>query len=300
MRPASHFRFSVVLTRVRARPMIIPISNFINLYVFTPGRRVYALRRLREIAIARGVDDLVPAIDEALAHEAHTAALESAWGVTQAEVETRPREIDPQIDRNLLLIDQILRHYADQGGEVGRYAGALVAALFPHGVSHHIRLPYIDQLAANERVLSTLEAAERQTWVERLGLRMLVASLRELNEVFGHALRLREQEAAVTFADVRAARERGQALLLEIVARVLGRFPTAADAETRTALLQPIADQNEEIRLYRRRRRRVVDIDPSTGEPTEPIADDGDLADDELVAAPDDVLDPGAAPADLA
>ena len=282
--------------------MHIPISAFLKLYIFTPGRRVYALRRLREVAIERGVHDLVPAIDEALAHEERTAALESAWGITQAEIETRPREIDPQIDRTLLLIDQILRHHADRNSEAGRRAGELVAALFPQGVSHHIRLPYIDQLTANERVLAILESSERQAWVERLGLSMLAASLRERNLAFGQALRLREQGASVTFADVRAARDRGQEMLLEIVARILGRYATPADAELRTALLQPIADQNESIRLYRRRRRRVVDVDPTTGEPAEALGDGGDLPGEDLSGAPAEItdevtgddLDPGA------
>lgn len=272
--------------------MIIPIADFIKLYHFTPGRRIHALRQVREIVVEHELADLLPATDEALTQEAYYAALRSAWGLANAEAETLPSEIDPKIDRTLLLMDQMLGHYADQGGETGRYARRLSASIFPDGVGQHIRLPHVDQHAANAQVLVILEAAERQPWIERLGLRMLTASLRELNDAFGRAVRLREKTGGVTYGEVRDANARCHEMLLEVVARILGRFPTPADGPLRTELLKPIAYQNEAIRLFRRRRRRVVDIDPDTGEPTSPQPGDDveEVADEdgELVAAPVD------------
>ena len=79
---------------------------------------------------------------------------------------------------------------------------------------------------------------------------------------------------------MRASHARGQGLLLEVVARVLGRYPTdaAEDQATRGRLLAPVAEQNEAIRAYLRQRRRVRDVDPATGE--------------ELAVAPPDGSDP--------
>lgn len=242
------------------------LSTLLNLYVFTPGRRIYVLRQLRELVDALGAEAppaLGPAIDQALAHEDEAAALSSAYHVARRMRMrgVRPMDIDPQIDRKLMLVDRILGHHAAEQGEDGRYAARLRATLFPAGVLRHIQMTHVDQLAGNDHVLSMLDAPERQPWVDRLGLRALVTSMHELNESFRQALIQRYTPARVRRADVRAAHAQGQELLLEIVARIVGAYPTRADAPMRAHLLRPVLAQNEAIRLLRKRRRRAVDID---------------------------------------
>lgn len=254
----------------------ITLASLIDLYIFTPGRRLYALRQVRERAEARGLADVVRRVDRALEHEKRAADLESRWGAGLAKDHAMPSEIDPLIDRTLQVIEQMLQNCAmDSDPEVARHANGLVSTLFPGGVTAHIQLPYIDQLAANERVLAVLEARERREWIERLGLRMYVRRLRELNNKFDEALLARDRDKQVEYSDVREAREIGQRHLLQVTAKILGLYCEDEDADTRTALLEPIVEQNEQIRAYRRRRRRVVDIDADTGTPLE----DRDAAD---------------------
>lgn len=240
------------------------LSTLLNLYVFTPGRRIYVLRQLRELVDALGAEAppaLGPAIDQALAHEDEAAVLSSAYHVARRIRDVRPMDIDPQIDRKLMLMDQILGHHAAEKGEDGRYAARLRTALFPEGALRHIQMTHVDQLAANDHVLSMLDAPERQPWVDRLGLRALVTSVHALNERFRQAVIQRYTPARVSRADVRAAHARGQELLLEAVARIVGAYPTRADAPMRARLLRPVLAQNQAIRLQRKRRRRAVDIE---------------------------------------
>jgi hypothetical protein len=257
---------------------IIPLSVTINLYISTPGRRVYALREVKRRAAERGLSDLIARIDRALEHEKHTAELEGLWSVGRAGKRPVPRDFDPRIDRTLLVIEQMLIACSeDPDPEVARYAGELVNQLFPQSVSEHIRLPYIDQLQANEYVLTVLEATERKAWVDRLGLGLYTRRLRALNDGFRQALLDRDADPAVSFEEVRAARDQAQNNYVAVAARITGMYCDAADAELRSVLLAPIMEQNDELRTYRRRRRRPVDIDADTGTL---LADDSEISDD--------------------
>lgn len=253
----------------------------INLYIATPGRRVYALREVKRRAQGRGLGELVARIDRALAHEARTAELEGLWSAGQTGKRPVPRDFDPRIDRTLLIIEQMLIACGeDLDPEIARYAAELASQLFPQSVTEHIRLPFIDQLQANENVLTVLEAPERREWVDRLGLRIYTRRLRALNDGFRQALLARDAEPAVKFDDVRAARDKAQANYVAIAARIGGMYCDDEDAELRTELLAPIMEQNEELRIWRRRRRRPVDIDADTGEPL-----DNGTGDDDAEAA---------------
>jgi hypothetical protein len=58
-------------------------------------------------------------------------------------------------------------------------------------------------------------------------------------------------------------------MLLETVVIILSRHRSsnAEDISARGALLEPVLNQNEEIRRYMRSRRTVADVDPETGQP---------------------------------
>jgi hypothetical protein len=86
--------------------------------------------------------------------------------------------------------------------------------------------------------------------------------------------------------DVKAGRELGQELYLQVVANIIMRF--AANLSTRSALLEPIWDQNQEIKAYRRQRRTLVDVDPDSGEPLELELEDEDQSDEQPVDDPQD------------
>jgi len=63
------------------------------------------------------------------------------------------------------------------------------------------------------------------------------------------------------------ARAEGQDFLLQSVVMILARHRTRSpqDIAARTALLGPVLEQNEAIRLYLKARRTVQDVNPETG-----------------------------------
>jgi hypothetical protein len=71
----------------------------------------------------------------------------------------------------------------------------------------------------------------------------------------------------VAFGDVRAARIKGQDLLLEAMAMVIGRHHSGSpeDMAARSDLLGPILEQNDAIGVALKGRRSVVDVNPETG-----------------------------------
>lgn len=75
------------------------------------------------------------------------------------------------------------------------------------------------------------------------------------------------------YAELARAQERGQSLLARLVIIILGRYakPHEGPAPLVDTLLDPITDQNEIIRGYRRRRQPTPDVDPVTGEALESI-----------------------------
>jgi hypothetical protein len=270
---------------------VIPLSIIINLYITTPGRRVYALREVKRRARKRGLSDLVTRIDRALAHEARTAELEGLWSAGRTGKRPVPRDFKPRIDRTLLVIAQMLTDCAkDPDPEIARYAAELANQLFPQTVTEHIRLPYVDQLQANEYVLTVLEATERKDWVDLLGLRIYARRLRTLNDGFRQALLARDAEPAVKFDEVRAAREQAQENYIAVAARIGGLYCDREDGEIRTDLLACFIEQNDALRAYRRRRRRPVDINADTGEPLDPLPDD--TGDDSTDDSTDDSAEP--------
>ena len=102
--------------------------------------------------------------------------------------------------------------------------------------------------------------------VKDLGLGRLVKRLAELAVVY-RASQLVQPEGALAFNNVRVARIKGQDLLLEAIAIVLGKHHSSSpdDVAARNDLLGPILDQNDAIGAALKGRRSVVDVNPDTG-----------------------------------
>lgn len=263
-------------------------SSLFKLCVLTPGRRIFALRQLRERAEARNFNELLADIDRAIAY--NHSVLERRQG--RRRKKRNPQPIDREIDRVISLIYARLNNFSKDltVPELARLTTTLLQALFPQGVGAHVKLPYSEQAGANERVLAELASDQYQGLIAQLGLQTLIARLDSLNAEFREVLSASIASVKATISSHEDS-SRGQELYLEIIARIVGQFSRPADAEVLAELLGPVLSQDEEIRAYRRRRRRVADVDPTTGEPTEE-AGEGDVdadASGELPGEPDEL-----------
>ena len=239
------------------------ITSLFSLYILTPGRRIYALRRVAERAKVHELQEFAPGIELAIAHDHETLDLDAAR-TERAVVEVR--EHDTEVDRTLGAIQSLISHFAN-GKSKDATAEALLGLLFPSGLSAHVHLPHVEQASANERVLKILEGNLHKQWLDTHGVRPLIIELRTNHDEFEAAMKARDA-GTPSYDDVKEARDRGQELYLEVVAHIVSHLRDKP--EIRDDLLEPIRAQDLRIQHYRRQRRSVVDVNPETGEELEP------------------------------
>lgn len=277
------------------------LSVLLKLCMLTPGRCIFALMQLRQRAAARGLDALLPDIDQAIAY--NYLVLERKQARRRKKQNARP--IDREIDRIIALIYSRLDSFSKDvtTPELAALTTTLLQTLFPEGVGAHVKLPYSEQAGANEQVLAELAKEQYQSLIAQLGLQPLIARLGALNTEFREVLGASIAALKPT-TSLREDTSRGHDLYLQIIAKIVGQFSGEADADARADLLGPVLSQDAEIRAHRRRRRRIVDVDPTTGEPAEdePVEGDdidasGDLPDEPYELEEDDVEAPRAAKA---
>jgi hypothetical protein len=265
------------------------LNAFIKLHRFSTGRRIVAMRKVDAVARQRGDGDIEAHLQRGLAHDQVTRRYDLQWaGRPRGVVPIRPIDI---VADNILtaLRDAVvnLKRVAPPGDPLLQVAAAFLERIYPGGLTTVTQAQAPEQLAAMETIVELLQG-ELAADVEQLAVgiyaRHLFAVVPRYREaVEGSKERLR-------YKDVEAQRKRGQEYLEETVAMILGTYHRHDDAEharARAELLAPIVEQNEAIRQYLRRRRRVVDIDPDTGEP-EVVAGGGD--DDAADDGPEPVL----------
>ncbi|MEM9493461.1 MAG: DUF6261 family protein, partial [Myxococcota bacterium] len=190
-----------------------------------------------------------------------TRALEHRWagGDGQRDYETALTGVDGRADQMLSGIRDIAVGQA-RGLPVHHPTAHTVArflsAVFPHGVAAITALTYADQVIAVEVILAKL-TGELSEDVAALGLSAKVAQLTALNTEYRRLVN--SGKDGMAFRDVRAARERGQELLREVVALILGRYFDSTDRghlAARERLLAPLDQELEIVRARARARRR--------------------------------------------
>jgi hypothetical protein len=269
------------------------LYGLIQLSVTTPGRRIVALRKMREVARDMSLTTLVEQIDAAVEFDLEARQIETLWlairNRTRVHGAEMPR-LDWLADRLVTAIHENARSQA-LGAEAAFAARVtrFVEAIVPAGVYAITSLPYAEQAAALEVMVRKL-TGELAPDVEEFGLTRLVERLASVSVQYRNEL---HAERPLQFADVLATRHRGMGNLLEITAMVLGKFHrlnVPAHDEARRKLLGPVVEQHEAIRAYRRGRRALQDINPDTGEPDLEGIDDAPVA---ALPAPDAGPAPG-------
>lgn len=79
------------------------LESILNLYVFTTGRRLFALRQVRALAEEQRFTELVKHCDAAFEHDLATRVMERRWAGEPATTGTNPaaQRIDVLVDRTL-------------------------------------------------------------------------------------------------------------------------------------------------------------------------------------------------------
>jgi len=247
------------------------LASLLSFYLFSTGRRLFAMGEVKKLALAANLSALAAHCDVAVATDEATRALEATWaGDKDASLYTpEARQIDLLVDAALVSLRSALNaeiRDAAPGDPLGEAAVKLEALAFPEGVGAITKLSFVDELAQVKRIVDLLQSAEWASIVTKLGLERRLSRLVELTPTYEAAIAMPTK--SVTFDQVKTARAKGQGLMLQAVAMILGQHPSddAADLDARKKLLGPILRQNEAIREYLKARRAIEDVDPKTGQ----------------------------------
>lgn len=251
------------------------LESLIDLHVFSPGRRLFALMQIHEIAKERNETGLLPLLDEAIAAERRNIELIASYHADQKKKKgsSEAQAIDRKIDRNLGAIQDVAKAVlkTEEPSEP-RYQRAeeMLGAFFPLGILSVTLLPYVEELAQVERILDLARGVYKHT-VAEVGVEQFLHNLASLATEFRETLEANRPEG-IAYDSVRSSAARCQNLLLQVAAYVIGHHhaDTDEEAKAREELLRPILIQNEEIYEHLRARRSIPDVDPKTGEELPP------------------------------
>ena len=252
--------------------MDFALGSLLQLHVFPTGRRLWAMQQLQRRAADRGFPELAAHAARSIEHDRVTRQLDARWAARQlgpGQGEDPVQRVDAIVDRTLLALRDAAESQAAAarpGDGAAEKVATLLRALFPMGVAAVTSMTYADELNAVEAIIARLRG-DLAPLVADLSLGRHADRLAELSVEYRAALAGPRPEP-LDFGQVRAARARGQEMLLTAIALVLGRYPGNApsDLEGRAALLAPILEQDEIVRQYFRARRMVEDVDAETGE----------------------------------
>ncbi|MBN2529442.1 MAG: hypothetical protein JXR76_23845 [Deltaproteobacteria bacterium] len=251
------------------------VYSLINLLHLTTGRRLYALKKCLAAAKKVGASaQLISLIEQAISHDTAAVDMEVAWSRSKKISTARGESanLDNQIDGVLGAIQSSLKNnIAVLPGDdpIAAASNELMGQIFPEGVHAIITLPFEDQLVMNESIISRLQG-EFAGDAATTGITPFVERLASLNAQFRVELE-KTSEKEIAWNTIAAAADKGNLYLRQITAIVLGNYyeDTPEAAQMRKALLSPIVEQCDRVRLARKGRRPAKDVDPNTGEELE-------------------------------
>ncbi len=252
------------------------LSIYIDLYRSTPGRRIFALLETEPIAEEGGDDEIVAAIEQAIAINRNSRNVEGEWRRSRNIDELsrrRAAEIDNVIDRTLGALYRKLQmtRRTFSGERLGELARRIIEELLPEGAGPITSMNFEDELASVRFIVERLENDWTQE-IDQLGVRHEVEKLSAEADRFEQALG-QSGNRTTSWDEVRELDRKGQEAMMRVVAKILGKYADPGDVERRSRLLAPIMEQNERIGELHKRDRRVTDVDPETGEEEPPEGD---------------------------
>jgi hypothetical protein len=189
--------------------------------------------------------------------------------------------LDNQLDAQIGAIQSLAdaRTVGDEDDPVVKAATRVLQVVFPRGVAPIIHQSFEVQLGIMKVMLETFDG-DLFNEVQLLGLEREVERMRRLVDAFEDELSSAKADIT-TFDKVREARELLHEYGALVIAQAIVAYPGLDEQAThdRESLLAAFNDQQARVAEDYRRRRRVTDVDPETGE--ELLEDDTPLIDDE-------------------
>ncbi len=260
--------------------MRLRTSEWLELYVFTPGRRAWALRQL--VAAARGEQALATLADTAEAAATADVALQldlQAWEVAKADVRGREATArlvgaDQTRDRALIgLFRDCQNKVGMEDAAVASAAGAILVQVFPGGVEQIIQKPFVEQTVTVEPLLARLQTGDLKDHVANAGVAGWVTTAAQRNQEFATLYADLGVDRAGRWDALKARDAAGQEAFADLIVDALAA--TRTNPALRTKLLGEVERQQTELReIYRRRQGRLADVDANTGRPSDPPPSD--------------------------
>jgi hypothetical protein len=263
----------------RPSPHGLKPPALIGLLYCPTGRRIFVFRQLQPIATGLGFTVLEDHLKQAIEKDTQTLLLEQRWAQKrrtgklsdkQIKAQNEVVRIDRRLDRTLSSLRDAAvaqrRGAEEDDKEVIEMVDTLLDAIFPNGVVAVTKQTFPEELTSVQEILRKLATDELSLLVKELGLTRIVDRLKKLADKYEAA---QKTAGTLDFGEVRAARQKGQNLLLRAVAKIVGAYdePDGDSAKHRAALMLPVLKQNEAIRAhFIKARRPAPDIDPNTGE----------------------------------
>lgn len=235
------------------------LQTLIPLLNLTSGRRISVLNQMHTMALNMNQPVLVERIERSIAHDTQTRAYDNQWAeptrrsLYTPEVSAIDRHVDIGVTAVRDLTEVQVRGLPENH-PLAVEARAMLRDILPAGVAAVTRLPYIEQVAACEVIVASLQ----NQWagaVSRLGLAPRLAFLAAHTQTYRQLI---DQHRNLTFATVQAYRQQGQQNLREVVVLVLATYLDSSDpaqVAARERLLAPLVVQMADVRARIRTRR---------------------------------------------
>lgn len=257
------------------------LGNLFRLYVFTPGRIIFAANQTKKAAEALGNQAVASACAPAIAAARAALSARDAWSRTKTEPTARgggmALVLDRNVDRTVSGIQRCAVNYIesfDPSHEAAVTAKEFIRKAFPEGAEAVTKLVHEEELAQVKKLRTRFDdPKDLEPYIESLKLELHIETLDKLIPEFENALS-DQKKGEITYDKVEAAGADAQEKLCQLVAKIVGEYNLSSPehVRARTALLEPIMDQNTRIGRSRRRRRSATDVDPNTGEEKVPVA----------------------------
>lgn len=247
------------------------VSNHIVGRRLPVGRYIYALEDMEAIARERALPEVEKAITLALGKARKAKRLEFSYNQTRdrtSKARGKSVVLDNQIDSLISSIRNLVqgRILGDEGDAVDAAAKQILDTVYPRGVQAITQQSFEAQLATMT-VMLELFRGELKEAVELTGVDREVSRLEKLVEEFRKELRV-TQVSGVTYDEVQEAMAELHEHTAIVRAVCIAAYPSLGKQATqaRESLLAPLVDQEERVAEAHRRQRRVLDVDPATGE----------------------------------